>query len=61
MSMQGMGSAPMRNQQMNPKIPVPAGGKSDPSTVASGASQSGHAAGSAVQGFSGSGMKPAKI
>lgn len=61
MSMQGMGSAPARNQQMNPKIPVPAGGKPDASTLGEKAGQSGHSPGSSVTGFSGSGMKPAKI
>jgi hypothetical protein len=58
--MQKMGTAPMRNQQMNPKVSVPEKSGS-PSTGAAGMKQTGHAPGSSVQGFSTGGEKPAKV
>ena len=58
MGMQGMGTAPARNQQVNPKVSVPEKSGS-PGTVPS--SGNGQSPGSAVKGFSGNGTLPGKI
>lgn len=53
--MQKMDSAPMRNSQMNPKVPAPEH-KGSPGTMPS--HQTGHAPGKSIKGFSGGEKSP---